>query len=324
MFKPLKVVATPQVETLQRMPVNDSNRCLDEKADQHDQRKQMAVLDTALLLGGFRKCDASDPEIYSRTIEHTLARYDIDIQKSVADASKWKFPRQPFEVREACEAIAREQARVEEREKRIAEQLAEGRAEKARAAETEAKALAYQPRGIPARLTRAEQQRRQAEEFLARCKAEAEASTRRPHPPFSSSTQPIGTPDHGEHMSMSNDNRRPAGTEARATIELLRELYPKCFTTRLAEVRPLAIGIYQEIVGDVPDPRVKRALATYCRHGAYLRTLTEGVARIGLDGQPYGVVTAEQAATAAARLATYHQAAAKTAADAKAARHAAA
>jgi sRNA-binding protein len=46
-------------------------------------------------------------------------------------------------------------------------------------------------------------------------------------------------------------------------------------------------------------------LAIYCTSIAYLRQMREGAARIGLDGEPAGVVTADEAEDAARRLADY-------------------
>jgi hypothetical protein len=173
----LKAVVRPHLEILHKLPVDGQKRCLAEAAAKLDRRQQQAVLHTALLLGGFRRSDADDPEIYSRTIEHTLARYDVEIQQEVADAAKRKFPPTAYELRECCEKLAGEKAHAKERERRTAEQRHERR--RLDALQAERKALPpCQSQDIPVRPTREEQHRRQAEQFLARCRAEAEASAR--------------------------------------------------------------------------------------------------------------------------------------------------
>jgi len=175
-LNPLKFVIAPHVEALRRLPVDARKNSLPAGADQLDQRRQQAVLHTALLLGGFRKSDADDPEVYSRVIEHTLARYDVDIQREAADAAKWKYPPTAYELRERCETLANERARAKERQERIAQQIEERR--QLDAPQTECKPLPYQPREIPVRLTRDELEQRRAQQFLDRCKAEAEATAK--------------------------------------------------------------------------------------------------------------------------------------------------
>jgi ProP effector len=111
-----------------------------------------------------------------------------------------------------------------------------------------------------------------------------------------------------------------------ATIALLTERYPDTFTTELAKVRPLAIGISQTLTlfcSDIPPKQLKMALRAYCGHGTYLRAMVEGAARIDLDGAPSGVVTAGEARHAGeliAALAARDLAAARQAARAKDAR----
>jgi hypothetical protein len=74
---------------------------------------------------------------------------------------------------EFCGVVKRIVAPYEERRRKIdALLLAEA------PAKTQRKALPHQPGDIPVRLTRDELQRQQAEEFLAHCKAEAEATAK--------------------------------------------------------------------------------------------------------------------------------------------------
>jgi ProP effector len=113
-----------------------------------------------------------------------------------------------------------------------------------------------------------------------------------------------------------------------ATIALLAARFPDTFATELAKVRPLAVGIFHTLQLRCPDispMQLRAALRAYCRHGAYLRSLVEGAARIDLDGSPpvdgeaTGCVTADAAQHAAARIAAREAAAIKQAAEAKAA-----
>jgi len=75
-------------------------------------------------------------------------------------------------------------------------------------------------------------------------------------------------------------------------IPQLAELYPSCFRQPR---QPLKIGIHNDIVARHPELRpslIARALETYTRSLGYLETLTAGAARIDLEGNPVGTVTA--------------------------------
>jgi hypothetical protein len=176
-MKQLKVVVTPQVEALRTTAADESGRSLATKADKTDQRAQLAVLHTQALIGGFRKCQADDPEIYFRTVEHTLARYDVEIQRELADASKWEYPPTPFELRQACERLANERAHAVARDENLRKQFEERR--RLDALQAERKALpSYRSRDSPPAITKAELDRREAEQILARYEATAKASAR--------------------------------------------------------------------------------------------------------------------------------------------------
>jgi hypothetical protein len=192
-MKPLKVVAGSQVEALRKSLANDmSKQALRIEDEQRQHRQMVAIECTTVLLGSFRKCDADDPEIYSRAIEHEFARYDVDIQREVADPGKWKYaPWNAHEVRERCEKIASGRARIAEREANLAKQLAERR--RLDALQAERKALTYRaPGAAPAGGTRADLERRQAERILARYRAAAEASTRHAEIPSVFAMDPAG------------------------------------------------------------------------------------------------------------------------------------
>src|SRR5215472_2475401 len=75
-------------------------------------------------------------------------------------------------------------------------------------------------------------------------------------------------------------------------IPQFAELYPSCFRQPR---QPLKIGIHNDIVARHPELRpslIARALETYTRSLGYLETLTAGAARIDLEGNPVGTVTA--------------------------------
>ena len=75
-------------------------------------------------------------------------------------------------------------------------------------------------------------------------------------------------------------------------IAQLAELYPSCFRRPR---QPLKIGIHNDIIARHPELRpslIASALKTYTRSLGYLETLTAGAARIDLEGNPVGSVTA--------------------------------
>jgi ProP effector len=72
----------------------------------------------------------------------------------------------------------------------------------------------------------------------------------------------------------------------------LAELYPNCFRQPR---QPLKIGIHNDIIAQHPELRVSliaSALKTYTRSLGYLEMLKAGEARIDLEGNPVGTVTA--------------------------------
>jgi ProP effector len=91
-------------------------------------------------------------------------------------------------------------------------------------------------------------------------------------------------------------------TTAYATIELLASTWPNCFAVKFRDRRPLKIGIADDVAaaveGAITSEELDAAFAVYTRQTGYLRALRQGAARIDLDGNPAGVVTADQAATA--------------------------
>lgn len=84
----------------------------------------------------------------------------------------------------------------------------------------------------------------------------------------------------------------------RATLELLVETFPKCFSISEGHRRPLKIGIYLDILavfdGVVTPKELSRALRVYVGNRAYRSRLVAGAVRTGLGGEPAGVVTAAE------------------------------
>ena len=92
-----------------------------------------------------------------------------------------------------------------------------------------------------------------------------------------------------------------------AALARLAEAFPQTFVLeKYRPHRPLKVGIAADIPARCPaiDRRVLSvALSVYTRRLMYLRGLVAGAARLDLDGNPAGEVTARDAEYAAARLA---------------------
>src|SRR6478735_1338913 len=90
-------------------------------------------------------------------------------------------------------------------------------------------------------------------------------------------------------------------------LALLTEAFPQTFVLeRYRPHRPLKVGIAADIPARCPavERRVlSAALSAYARRVMYLRALVAGAARVDLDGNPAGEVTAGDAEYAAAKLA---------------------
>lgn len=86
-------------------------------------------------------------------------------------------------------------------------------------------------------------------------------------------------------------------------VELLKTYFPLCFKSG-NEVKPLKKGIKQDLVkrlgglgSIVIDDKacMVKSLAYYVNTQSYYRSVMEGIQRIDLDGNPAGIVTAEEA-----------------------------
>src|SRR5262245_30911805 len=86
--------------------------------------------------------------------------------------------------------------------------------------------------------------------------------------------------------------------------KLIAEKFPAAFSQ--APPRPLKIGLAADLLAHGIDRQaVREGLRWYCGSHRYLVALQEGTVRIGLDGEPAGVVTADEAAHAQQRLAEW-------------------
>jgi ProP effector len=101
---------------------------------------------------------------------------------------------------------------------------------------------------------------------------------------------------------MSNAARR---ARTAAVIKSLCERFPQTFSRN--GPRPLKVGVYADALaalGDTVQQRdLKSALGAYTSNARYLRALSVGACRVGLDGKPAGTVTPEEEAVARRRLA---------------------
>jgi sRNA-binding protein len=90
-----------------------------------------------------------------------------------------------------------------------------------------------------------------------------------------------------------------------ATIVELVAAFPAAFTLDPSQVKPLKLGIREDICNrsDLSRRLITAALAQYCNASAYLQVCTEGAARIALDGTADGVVTEPEARHVECRLA---------------------
>ena len=89
-----------------------------------------------------------------------------------------------------------------------------------------------------------------------------------------------------------------------AIIELLCDRFPQTFDRN--GPRPLKVGVYDDALnalGGAVQPRdLRSALGAYTSNARYLRALSAGACRVGLDGKPAGIVTPEDEAVAKKRL----------------------
>jgi sRNA-binding protein len=87
------------------------------------------------------------------------------------------------------------------------------------------------------------------------------------------------------------------------TTEIVAKLaaaYPLTFFVLADSRPPLKIGVFRDLVAaGVSKTFSKKALGLYCSSMGYLASMIEGTARIDLNGDETGAVTADEAAKAA-------------------------
>jgi ProP effector len=95
------------------------------------------------------------------------------------------------------------------------------------------------------------------------------------------------------------------------TIAELVLAFPAAFTRDPASVRPLKLGIKDDLYArcDTSHRRIMAALRSYCNSVDYLAATTQGAVRIDLAGQPAGIVTEAEAKHAMEALAVLAKAA---------------
>ncbi len=98
--------------------------------------------------------------------------------------------------------------------------------------------------------------------------------------------------------------QKPAWLEhAQYGVELLKAYFPNCFK-ELKEIKPLKVGIKQDLVKHLSTREdivigdkacMVNSLAYYVNSVAYHKSMVLGETRIDLDGNPVGLVVAEEA-----------------------------
>lgn len=100
---------------------------------------------------------------------------------------------------------------------------------------------------------------------------------------------------------------KPDHAQIQATLNLLAERYPRCFSLRPDRRRPLKVGIHADLLqgldGAVTENEIKRFLRSYTNGIGYLRNSLRGAWRYDLEGAHVGEVTANEAEGAKLRLA---------------------
>lgn len=111
-------------------------------------------------------------------------------------------------------------------------------------------------------------------------------------------------PPRQVQASQAPQNARPAWLEqAKYGVELLKVHFPGCFKENL-EIVPLKIGIRQDLIKHLGGRTdivladkacMSSSLSYYVNSIVYHRKVKEGATRFDLDGNPAGIVTAEEA-----------------------------
>lgn len=111
-------------------------------------------------------------------------------------------------------------------------------------------------------------------------------------------------------MANTAQQKKRRAERTRAFLQTLIERYPRCFSADRDGVRPLAIGIQEQIRDELtnaedteaaPNWLIKQALARYTNAPAYLEAIIAGHQRIDLAGEPVAEVTEAAKANAQSR-----------------------
>jgi sRNA-binding protein len=86
-------------------------------------------------------------------------------------------------------------------------------------------------------------------------------------------------------------------TKTEAAISELAAAFPAAFTLDPTLVRPVKLGIRDDLYGRsaLSHRRIAAALRAYCNGVQYLKASAEGAVRVDLAGEPAGTVTAGEA-----------------------------
>ncbi|WP_052738395.1 ProQ/FinO family protein [Robbsia andropogonis] len=84
------------------------------------------------------------------------------------------------------------------------------------------------------------------------------------------------------------------------TIGQLQKHFPLAFPKNPEPKKPLKLGISKDLAAQaetlsLTEPAILEAIKVWCQGSRYWAAMTNGAARVGLDGQPDGTVTPEQA-----------------------------
>ena len=104
-----------------------------------------------------------------------------------------------------------------------------------------------------------------------------------------------------------------SATKVETAISELAAAFPAAFTLDPMLVRPVKLGIRNDLYGQssISHRRIAAALRTYCNSVRYLKASVEGAVRVDLAGEPAGAVTATEALHARKALAAITKATAK-------------
>ena len=105
-------------------------------------------------------------------------------------------------------------------------------------------------------------------------------------------------------MIQASPSSRWSAAKAIAGIGYLAALYSQTFFILEKRRQPLEIGIRNKLLaaGVMKPGELGLALMVYTRSHGYRRALRTGAVRLGLDGEPAGIVTTEEAARSAEEL----------------------